>query len=157
MKKSLIFIILCNVIFAACASPVTPTPVEPNLRSVETVEAFYMLVNNAQTEDDIKEAWNMLADNEQCNARYKCQYPIFQKLWWQWKTDYKLYDCGDNQVYAEVVRYPGDGNPSTDSAKTQSWMIKLVEMENNMMIDTTTLTQSNGDGCVLLREGTATP
>ena len=65
---------------------------------------------------------------------------------------YKLYDCGDNVVIAEEMRYPrSDASPSTPAALKFS-RFKLKQTEDGLLIDDISPAQAPGDGCVLFVE-----
>ena len=153
-------ILLCLPLFvfslSACApapEPAsTPTSVGFTAPSVELVDTFYKIINNAQTKDDLFESWDMLTNEAQCNPREKCEYANFQKKWQDSKTANKLYDCGSNSVIVEETRYPRSDNSPLSSVASRFWRYQMVETENGLMIKNISGTQAPGDDCVLILE-----
>lgn len=155
MYTPLRFSLLLIVLLSACAPASKPvpisTPASPIISPVEVVDNFYKKINEAQTETEILAAYNMFTNEAMCNPKIaaNCDTTKFQNKWWQVKVTYKLYDCGDNVVIAEEIRYSRDPSaPSTPDAPKFS-RFKLVQTEEGLLIDDLSLAQAVADGCIL--------
>jgi len=151
--KKQVFVLMVVVLFTSCTSTTTEIPImtpEGALsRSVETMDTYYKLINDAQTEDDLTIPWNMLTLEAQCNPRDPCSLFGFQNRQWPTKVLYKLYDCGSNRVVAEEMQYPRDADISA-AGDPQYWKYQLVELEGVMMISNVRKSQVPGEDCVLV-------
>ena len=153
MKKKLMSILLLVILSASCtpfaAKVPTMTPVGSVSNAVETIDTFYILINDAQTENDLIQPWHMMTLEEQCNPRDQCSSYRFQDRWWPNKVLYKLYDCGFNSVVAEEMQYPRDADVSA-AGNAQYWKYQLVESEEAMLISDIHKAQVPGNNCVLV-------
>jgi hypothetical protein len=153
MKKILMFILLFVVLSASCTpfstNVPTVTPTSSGSNAVETIDTFYTLINNAQTENDLVQPWHMMTLEEQCNPRDQCMSYRFQDRWWPNKVLYKLYDCGSNSVVAQEMQYPRDADVSA-AGNAQYWKYQLVEAEDAMLISDIRKAQVPGNDCVLV-------
>jgi len=155
MKNILLFTLLQLMLLSSCASISTSaevptmTPVDTGLTAVETVNTFYTLINDAQTEDDLTVPWNMLTLAAQCNPREQCNLFKFQEKRWPNKVLYKLYDCGSNRVVAEEMQYPRDVDMSA-AGDAQYWKYQLTEVEGVLLISDIRKTPTPDDNCMLV-------
>ena len=153
MKRILVRTVLFVFFITACTpapEPVSiPTPVDFMAPSVEMIDTFYKIINNAQAKDDLFASWDMLTNEAQCNAREKCEYVNFQATWQDSKVAYKLYDCGSDRVVAEEMRYPRDGDVSM-AGEAQYWKYQLVEFDGVLMISDVRKSQVPGEDCALV-------
>ena len=160
MEKNLVSILLLVVLSASCtpfsAKMPTVTPVGYVPNAVETLDTFYTLINDAQTENDLIQPWHMLTLEEQCNPRDQCSSYRFQDRWWPNKVLYKLYDCGLNNVVAEEMQYPRDVDASA-AGNAQYWKYQLIETEETILISDIRKAQIPGDDCALMIDHSTTP
>ena len=153
MKKYLLPLLSTLVFFTSCTSAATEaptaTPVGSVANAVETINTFYTLINDAQTENDLIQPWQMLTPETQCNPRDQCQLFMFTDRHWPNKVLYKLYDCGQNSVVAEEMQYPRDADASA-TGDAQYWKYQVIETEDGMKISGIRKAQVPGNDCVLV-------
>lgn len=131
-------------------STIDPTPTLSN--AIVAVNNFYRWVNDAQTRDDLKKAWDLETSGPaglQCREASACQYSNFQDSWWVWKVQYKLYDCGSNQVDAELRYYKRDTSIATAPTDPIYVRYQLVEAEGELKIDKGQKIGAPGADCIL--------
>jgi hypothetical protein len=92
-----------------------PTP-EPFSEAITVMNQFYTWINNAGNKDDLLKSWNLETsgiNGLQCQEAAGCEYINFRDWWWEWKIQYKLYDCGSNIVDTEQRYYKRDPKLAT--------------------------------------------
>jgi len=160
MKKNLMFILSLAVFSASCIPFVvnapTMTPVGSLSGAVETIDTYYTLINDAQTENDLIKPWHMWTLDAQCNPREQCSLYRFQDRRWPNKVLYKLYDCGFNSVVAEERQYSRDADASA-AEDVIYWKYQLVQVERAMLISDVRTAQGPGDDCALIVKNSTLP
>jgi len=144
-------VLLRAALFTSCPSTATEIPTitpEGTLsRAVETMHT-YKLINDAWTEDDLTESWNIWTHNAQCYPREQCGLFRFQDGRWSSKVLYKLYECGSNRVVAEELRYPRKGDVPT-AGEAQDWKYQLGEFDGVILISDVHIVSDPWDDWVL--------
>jgi len=155
MIRKLSFTLLLVALFTSCAPNPTEvptlTPVGSVSAALETMDKYFMLINTAETKDDLTEPWNMWTLEAQCNPREQCSLFRFQDMRWPNKVLYKLYDCGSDRVIAEEMPYPRDADESA-VGDTEYWRYQLGEFDEVMMISDVRKSQPPGEDCVLIEK-----
>ena len=161
MKRCLFASILLIVLVSSCVPTSTPTPApapaDAISPAVATIDTFYQYINDAQSPNDLGKPWDMYTLEAMCNPRDYCDLTIFTDRWWSSKLNYRLYDCGNNRVIAEEMRYPRDNDSTVAPAKPQYWKYQLIEVEGRWMIDDTSARKSLDAECMLVIDRSANP
>jgi len=158
MNRIILFILLVALLVTSCASPApAPVPTVTVADAVATVEKFYKIINDAQTQDGLIPSWVMLTSEEQCNPRDQCTLAFFQKNWWQWKVVYSLYGCSPTHVVAQETLIPREDNATSTPPAPRYWGYQLIETESGMMISDRRLVQAPEDDCVLMVDNSQKP
>lgn len=156
MNKIVLFMLSFLLFFTACAPALTstPAPLKSTSTFVETVDAFYRKINEAQSKEDLLLAFNLLTTMAMGNPKIVPLGDVskFQDKWWELKVSYKLYDCGENVVFAEETLYPrSDSSPVTPTAP-HFMRFDLMQSEEGTLIDNITRADAPREGCVLVLE-----
>jgi hypothetical protein len=156
MNKIVLFMLSFLLFFTACAPAPTPTPAPLGSTSafVETVDTFYRKINEAQSEADVLLAFNLLTTMAMGNPKI---VPLsdaskFQDKWWELKVSYKIYDCGENVVFAEETLYPRSDSSSVTPTPPHFMRFDLMQSEEGILIDNITRADAPREGCVLVLE-----
>jgi len=148
--KRTLFIFLFTLFVTSCASS-TPAPIVTTADAVATVEKFYKIINNAQTEDDLLASWVLMTSKGQCSdPKNFCTHSYFQENWWRWNVVYELYGCSPTRVAVREALIPRDGNAASASPAPRYWEYELVETESGIMINDKYFIQAPGDDCELM-------
>jgi hypothetical protein len=162
MFKIVSLTLLFVFLFTGC-SPTTATatvaPLGADTSAVQLVDDYYHKINEAQTETELLDAYNLFTTMAMCQPQIaaNCDTSLFQKRWWKSKVAYKLYDCGPATVVAEETRYPRSDSAPSASAVSKFWQFDLMQSEDGFLIDDLSVVQSPGDGCTLVLESSAHP
>jgi hypothetical protein len=156
MNKIMLVTLSFLLFFTACAPAptATPAPIGSTSAFVETVDAFYRKINEAQTEADVLLAFNMLTTLAMGNPKI---VPLgdaskFQDKWWKVKVSYKLYDCGANVVFVEETLYPRSDSSPVTPTPPHFLRFDLMQNEEGILINNITRADAPGEGCVLASE-----
>ena len=156
MNKVMPFMFLFLLFFTACApAPTsTPAPLESTSTFVETVDAFYRRINEAQSEVDVLLAFNLLTTMAMGNPKIVPLADVskFQDKWWELKVSYKLYDCGEDVVFAEETLYPRSDSSPVTSTPPHFMRFDLVQSEEGILISNITRADAPRESCVLVLE-----
>jgi len=161
MIRKLSFTLLLAAIFTSCAPNATEvptaTPIGAVSAAVETVDRYLTLINDAQTDFDFNEPWNMLTPEGQCiDPRDWCTMFNFGERMMKWRSVYSLFDCGSNLVLAEEFRYPREAEPP-DISTPQYWKYQVVENDDVWLINDIYKGQGIEDECYLAVDNSASP
>lgn len=156
MNTIMLFMLSFLLFFTACAPAPTSTPAPLGSTSayVETVDTFYRKINEAQTEADVLLAFNLLTTMAMGNSKI---VPLgdasrFQQKWWKVKVSYKLYDCGENVVFAEETLYPRSDSSPVTPTPPHFVRFDIMQNEEGILISNITRADAPGEGCVLVLE-----
>ncbi len=156
MNKIMLFMLSFLLFFTACAPAPTSTPAPLGSTSayVETVDAFYRKINEAQTEADVLLAFNLLTTMAMGNSKI---VPLgdaskFQEKWWKVTVSYTLYDCGANVVFAEETLYPRSDSSPVTPTPPHFVRFDIMQNEEGILISNITRADAPGEGCVLVLE-----
>ena len=156
MNKVMPFMFLFLLFFTACAPAPTPTPAPIGTTSafVETVDTFYRRINEAQSEVDVLLAFNLLTTMAMGNPKIVPLADVskFQDKWWELKVSYKLYDCGEDVVFAEETLYPRSDSSPVTSTPPHFMRFDLVQSEEGILISNITRADAPRESCVLVLE-----
>jgi hypothetical protein len=95
----------------------TPIPTtDPISPAVRTVQHYFEYINNAGVKDDLKRAWELMSNKLQCNPSDQCSADHYINYWWKLQVQYKLFDCGSNNVTAKLIYYTRGGAPNPSRA-----------------------------------------
>jgi hypothetical protein len=130
------------------------SPTLPYSDAIIVMTNFYNWINNAGNSDDLIKSWNLETTGE--NGFQQREWAAgklsnFQYFWWQWKVQYKLFDCGSNVVIAEIVYYSRNTKITpTPSESTKIFKFQLVvDDDRQLKIDSSTSIEGPGVECIL--------
>lgn len=156
MNKIMPFMLLFLLFFSACAPAPTSTPAPLGATSafVETVDTFYRRINEAQSEVDVLLAFNLLTTMAMGNPKIVPLGDVskFQDKWWKVTVSYKLYDCGENVVFAEETLYPRSDSSPVTPTPPHFMRFDLVQSEEGILISNIARADAPAEGCVLVLE-----
>ena len=125
-------VIVTNTPFPVIAE----TPIPQFSKAIETVNSFFTWINDAQTKEDLLNAWNIESTEFQCSEPAGCDPTGFQNFWIDWKVRYKLYDCGSNIIATEQIYYPRDPFSNSKPTDVLYRKYKLAEEDGQLKIIT---------------------
>jgi len=159
MIRKLSFTLLLAAIFTSCAPNATEvstaTPIGAVSVAVEIVDRYLTLINDAQTDFDFNEPWNMLTPEGQCiDPRDFCTMFNFGERMMKSKAVYNLFDCASNLVLAEEFLYPREADPSSEPT-LQYWKYQVVENDDTWLINDIYRGKGLEDDCFLVIDSTS--
>lgn len=96
---------------------VSVTPTEVTLSpAIQVMDQYYKYINNANIPDDFSRAWDLLTQKLKCNSSDQCKFENYRDFWLGQQVNYKLYDCGANEVDTELIYYKRGTQPDINKA-----------------------------------------
>lgn len=138
---------------SSSASPVAvevdmPATLEGDLSpAAKVVDQYYRHINDARSSDELGKAWDLITIKLKCNPSDKCNFVQYQDYWWQFKVQYKLYDCGSNTIDAEVIYYARRAAGPISSARPEYIRYQLVDNNGQLKLDSGDAIERIGADC----------
>jgi hypothetical protein len=139
----------------ASASPAAvtvdmPATVEETLSpAAELVDQYYRYINGAHNSDELGKAWSLATLNFKCNPSDRCNFVQYQDYWWQFKLQYKLYDCGADTIDSELIYYARKAAGPIASARPEYLRYKLIEDNGQLKLNSADAIEQIGADCKL--------
>ena len=132
----------------------TPTPKYSD--AIIVMNNFYSWINNAGNKDDLRKSWELETSGVnglQCSESAGCDFIKFRDWWWDWKVQYKLYDCGSNIVDTEQRYYRRDPKLATTPTAPIYIRYQLVVDSGELKINSGHGVEGPGSDCQLKVQG----
>lgn len=117
--------------------------------AIQTMDQYYRYINEARNSDDLGKAWDLLTINLKCNPSDRCNFIQYQDYWWQFRIQYKLYDCGSNTIDTEVIYYARKSSGPISLARADLTRYQLIDEKGQLKLNSGEAIDQVGATCKL--------